>query len=283
MAFQYVQPRAVGLVEGSIGAGAGSYGSHYFFENPFSRVQGGITGGVPSSFYNNPQLAQYSNMQNQPLYQLAQQGAGIDPYIYANAVTADKLEAAFEKNPMWANRALQAAFDPREAMFKQRQQDLIDATRAAESARGITMTPYGAGIEANAIGRFYNDWQNEQIQRMYVGSQTATGLQNVYANALQGAAQIRDNLIKDKLQEYGLKGEMLNNAMSQVLKALDIQAQLSMAGLQAETSVAIEGSRAQASRDVAATSGSAQVASAGIGAGAEVAKAAISASSKGGK
>jgi hypothetical protein len=263
MAFAY-QPPGSAFAPVRLGSSPNTQWVEYGPVGPGTYVgPGRITGNVPSYI---------TNMYQNPLYQLAQQGPNISGDVAANRAISDELSDVFAPNVQWANRALRFAFDPREAMFKQRQQDLIDATRAGEAARGISMTPYGAGIEANAVGRFYNDWQNEQIQRMYVGSQTATGLQNVYANALMGAAQIRDNLIKDELQAYGLKGEALNNAMNSVLRGLDIEAQVAMAGLQSQTQ-----------KDVATTSGSAQVASAGIHAGAQVASAAIGASSKGGK
>jgi hypothetical protein len=180
---------------------------------------------------------QFSQFGSNPLSQLAYQGAGIEGLLGQNQGYANTLANAFTGNLDWANKALTAAFDPQQSLFKQRQQDLIDATRAGEAARGIAMSPYGAGVESNAVGRFYNDWQNEQIGRMLQGSQAAVGLQKQYSDSLYQAAQINTDAIKAKLQEFGLKGDMLNNAMNQVLSTLKIQADVATAQFAGQTHV----------------------------------------------
>lgn len=183
-----------------------------------------IGGGIP---------AQFTSPQANPLFQFAQQGANIGPYTSAMSGIANQLSTAFGSNLDYANQALQLSFDPQQALFKQREQDLIDATRAGEAARGIAMSPYGAGIEANAVGRFQNDWQNEQIARMAQGVQAATGLQSVWMQSRQAAAGIYNNEIQDILQQYNLQGQFMNDALNEILQATKISADVALGQFQA--------------------------------------------------
>ncbi|PWT78208.1 MAG: hypothetical protein C5B60_01470 [Chloroflexi bacterium] len=167
-----------------------------------------------------------TNYQANPLYQFAMQGAGIGGLQHKMSKIASGLQSAFGQNLQYANQALNLAFDPRSALFNQRQQDLVDATRAAEAARGIAMSPYGAGIEADAIGRFYNDWQNEQVARMAQGASAATALQGMWAQAQQAAAGIYNDEVKNRLQQFGIRGDLMSKALDEILQATRIQADL---------------------------------------------------------
>ena len=63
------------------------------------------------------------------------------------------------------DKAYQAGFDPEKNLYNKNRQDLIDGTRAAQYARGVGMTPYGAGVEGNVLENFQNDWQDRQLER----------------------------------------------------------------------------------------------------------------------
>lgn len=133
---------------------------------------------------------------------------------------AGTLNGAFAGNLPYASQALTNAFDPQQALYKQNLADLTDATRAGEAVRGISMSPYGAGVEANAIGRFQNDWQDRQVQRQMTGAQTATALQGQYQSGQEAAGrlinesgQLDQNNMKLQLERYGLQGETLAKAI----------------------------------------------------------------------
>jgi hypothetical protein len=79
------------------------------------------------------------------------------------------------------------AFDPQSALYNRTVQQLQDQTRAGESARGIANTPYGAGLENQALGNFNIDWQNQQLQRQIQGGQAAGGLVGQGAGLQAGA------------------------------------------------------------------------------------------------
>lgn len=87
----------------------------------------------------------------------------------------------------------QTAFDPQGSLYRQNLGDLVANTRAAEYARGIQMSPAGASVEADALGRFQNDWQNQQLAREVQGvgamgqaNQTGLGLTTNYVNNIAG-------------------------------------------------------------------------------------------------
>jgi len=72
------------------------------------------------------------------------------------------------------------------------------------------MTPYGAGLENQALNNFNIDWQNNQLQRQIQGGQAASGLQSgaagQYANASAmpyGAAQTIGGNQFDSLRNLG--------------------------------------------------------------------------------
>jgi hypothetical protein len=138
---------------------------------------------------------------------------------------AGGLAGQFQGNLGYADQALKTAFDPQQAQFKQQLADLTDQTRAGEAARGISMSPYGAGVEANTQGRFRNDWQTAQVGRQAQGAQTATGLQAQYqsgqtaaAGMYAQAAGISQADIGLQLQAYGLRGDQLAKAQQMMLE-----------------------------------------------------------------
>jgi hypothetical protein len=79
------------------------------------------------------------------------------------------------------------AFDPQSALYSRTAQQLQDQTRAAQGARGIATTPFGAGLESQAMSDFNINWQNQQLQRQLAGGQAAGQLYGQGA-ALQAGA-----------------------------------------------------------------------------------------------
>lgn len=88
---------------------------------------------------------------------------------------------------------LSLGFDPQNALYARGLQQTQDQTRAAEGARGIATTPYGAGVENDATRNFNIDWQNQQLSRAAQGAGAAGNLLGAAGSgintgsALQGA------------------------------------------------------------------------------------------------
>jgi hypothetical protein len=64
---------------------------------------------------------------------------------------------------------LNTAFDPQKALYNQLAQNNSDQTNVAEAQRGVTMSPYGAGVANQSRQNFDINWQNNQLQRQTEG------------------------------------------------------------------------------------------------------------------
>jgi hypothetical protein len=84
----------------------------------------------------------------------------------------------------FAEMALNQAFDPQSQVYNQLFQQQTDQTRAAEAARGIANTPYGAGVEAQSDINFNTAWQQNLLNRMSTGAQTYGGLMGTAGQAM---------------------------------------------------------------------------------------------------
>ncbi|MCK5603821.1 hypothetical protein KAR91_18175 [Candidatus Pacearchaeota archaeon] len=91
-----------------------------------------------------------------------------------------------------AGNILNTAFDPRQEVYDRSAQQLQDQVRVGQAARGTAMSPYGAGIENQAMSDFNIDWQNQQLQRQAVGA-GAAGAASMQAGNLgqQGVGQVQ--------------------------------------------------------------------------------------------
>ena len=61
--------------------------------------------------------------------------------------------------------------DPQNQLHDFERSQTVDSSRAADSARGLVMSPYSAGNEANAVSQFEMNWQNNQLGRSLAGLQ----------------------------------------------------------------------------------------------------------------
>lgn len=129
------------------------------------------------SLYNNPYAGQYQ--------QNANATAGVGAQVGGAQVGGGmNLIGAGSSMLPWAQQILQTGFDPQSALYNRTQQQLTDQIRAGESARGIAMSPYGAGVENKGLSDFNIDWQNQQLQRQNTAAQGAGYLTNSAGNAI---------------------------------------------------------------------------------------------------
>jgi hypothetical protein len=139
----------------------------------------GVTGPAQTAamgLYNNPYAA------------LFQQGAGGASNMAMNAALAQSgLGYGLAGQGMGmagpAGQVLATGFDPQQALYARTAQQLQDQMRASSAARGVAMSPFGAGLENQAMSNFNIDWQNAQLQRQL---QALAG----YGGALGQGAQL---------------------------------------------------------------------------------------------
>lgn len=106
--------------------------------------------------------------------------------------------------------ALQAGMDPRQDLYNRTKQQVQDAARVSQASRGIQTTPYGAGLENQAMSDFNIDWQNQQLQRLLQGIQGGTSAYGAGGQALLGgegmSASVPQNMANyvGGLQQLGM-------------------------------------------------------------------------------
>lgn len=84
----------------------------------------------------------------------------------------------------YAQQLLEQGFDPQNDLYGRTAHDLSQQVRAGNEARGINMSPYGAGVENKALSDFNIDWRNQQLQR---GATALAGASSAYG---QGGQQM---------------------------------------------------------------------------------------------
>lgn len=90
----------------------------------------------------------------------------------------------------YANQVMQTGFDPQNALYDRTQSRLQDQMRSSQGARGIQMSPHGAGLENQGMSDFNIDWENQQLQRQALASQAAAQLFGQGGQAIQGGVQL---------------------------------------------------------------------------------------------
>ena len=65
----------------------------------------------------------------------------------------------------YAFNVMNTGFDPQNALYNRTAQQVQDQARVSLAQRGVGTTPYGAGIENDAMRNFNIDWQNNQLGR----------------------------------------------------------------------------------------------------------------------
>src|SRR5579859_3125427 len=85
---------------------------------------------------------------------------------------------------------INTGFDPQNALFRQQQQLLSDQSNVANSMAGLGNTPYGASVNANALGNFDLNWQNQQLQREAAAAGAASPLLQAAPTLAAGSAAL---------------------------------------------------------------------------------------------
>jgi len=121
-----------------------------------------------------PVLAQaYSRMlgiDTQPLLQAGQRAGGEYAGLSDLARALSQQMAGGSAETMGAGRDVYAlGRDPMGELEARERQKVVDASRAASSARGYAMSPYSAGLETGAVRDFNLDWQNNLLLRSING------------------------------------------------------------------------------------------------------------------
>jgi len=132
----------------------------------------------------------------------------------------------------YASRIMDTGFDPQNALYNRTLQQVQDQARSGQAARGISMSPYGAGLENQNTRNFNIDWQNQQLQRQATAAgaaggltQTGAGVTNLGSQMQAGAAPL---YYQSAMYPYATNQTIGQNQMS----ALQGQGQFAAQGSQ---------------------------------------------------
>lgn len=116
------------------------------------------------------------------------------------ASSGDYLQHMGQGLTPYAMGVMNMGFDPNQATYNRQLFNTQQGAMAGNEARGINMTPYGAGVENEAVNRFNQDWQNQMLGRATTGLQAggqafgqAGNLMNTGAGLSAQAPQLAQN------------------------------------------------------------------------------------------
>lgn len=188
----------------------------------FTPYATGLPGSViPGITANANQLA------NNPFAPAAQQGANASGaagtgFLAPNAFQgASALQGLGNYGAAFAPAALNAGFDPQNAMYGRLFQQNQDQSNAINAQNGVAGTPYGAGLATQSNQNFNTDWLYNLLQRQGQGASTYGSLLNTSGQGYSGAANL-GAVGADALNQYGAAPyNMFNTIGSNNLSALN--------------------------------------------------------------
>ncbi len=161
--------------------------------NAYSGINNLTGTGVPNQtapLYQQTALGQYNNPYADMYLAGAQTAGNMGQFAGEQGFSAGRtamdtgntFQTAARSVIPYAGAIANTAFDPQNALYAKTQHDLIDQTRAAQAARGVATTPYGAAGESDTLRKFDIDWQNNQLGRQVTGGNAAAGMINSAGN-----------------------------------------------------------------------------------------------------
>lgn len=158
------------------------------FQNVLQQLAGGSSGAASAI---TPQLAAaFQAMLGIPTSGLTGAGAQAGQMYGALAPQAQQAGQYLTNQGMDVGNAgrqvWQTSLDPQNELRNMLQQQVVDASRAGTSARGIGMGGESAGIENKAVNDFLLNWNNQQLQRQLAGLGGYAGASNQAGRDIAG-------------------------------------------------------------------------------------------------
>jgi hypothetical protein len=222
------------------GSGAANYipnnqpGIDTAYNDLFTQLQTGANGLVDFGI---PAIYNYANnIQNNPYSANALSGAiqgsdfATNQQIPQLQGAANNLTGAAQSTLPYANQALQAGFDPQNALYNRTQQQVQDQANAINAMYGLSSSPYGAGVANQAMSNFNIDWQNQQLARQGQGAQTAGNIAQTaageYGAGLGYLGQIPGTMTGASVIPYSTYNTLQSQPMSAISNAANVAQQL---------------------------------------------------------
>lgn len=114
----------------------------------------------------------------------------------------------------YANQVMQTGFDPQDELYGRTASRLQNQMRSSQGARGVQMSPHGAGLENQGMSDFNIDWENQQLQRQATASGAAAQLWGQGGEAIQGGMQLSQSVPQNIATYAGMLQQLGMNAYS---------------------------------------------------------------------
>lgn len=114
----------------------------------------------------------------------------------------------------YANQVMQEGFDPQNAVYNRAATRQQNQMRAGQGARGLEMSPHGAGLENEGMANFNIDWEGNQLQRQALASQAASQLWGQGGQAIQGGQQMNAGVPQNIVGYAGALQQLGMNAFA---------------------------------------------------------------------
>lgn len=192
-----------------------------------------------------------SNLFNQvlPSYAGNFQGTSYTPQqgVYAGQNLTNSVSGL----PGYANQALSTGFNANNGLYTQELQQVQDQARAGQAARGIASTPYGAGLEDQAVLNFNNQWQQQQLQNQQTAAGTADSLLGQYGAGIGGGQQLAQGAAQGGVQTLAQMLQAAGYSTAQTQQAIQDYLSYLSGGTQAASSQAQATNQANANNNSA--------------------------------
>lgn len=114
----------------------------------------------------------------------------------------------------YANRVMQEGFDPQKEFYNRAASEQQNFMRSSQGARGVQMSPHGAGLESQGMADFGIDWRMQELQRQALASQAASQLWQGGGQAIQGGNQMQAGVPQNMLGYAGGVQQLGMNAFA---------------------------------------------------------------------
>lgn len=197
-------------------------------------IQQQLQNNVPANLF--PAYSQVAgNMMNNP-FQGTAMGGALGAGAYGANAAGQAAGAGNYLNQMgqgvtpYAMGVMNTGFDPQNALYGREAFKTQQGARAGLEARGLDSSPFGAGVENDAMRNFNIDWQNQQLGRQAQGLGAGVGALGAGAGMIGQGANL-SAMAPGLMQQAGMSPyTTFNQIGGDQFGALN---QLSQAGLQA--------------------------------------------------
>jgi hypothetical protein len=158
------------------------------YMKPYGGPAAGAGFNAIQDFQSAPNYAANTFNQFNPAFSGQNVNSGYNPQ---NTVQAGNWMTGFSQSMSpWVTQLFNEGFDPQGDVYGRAAHNVTEQARAGLNARGLAMSPYGAGVENQAMSDFNLDWENNKLGRMTSAAGAAGNLAGGINAGVSGGANL---------------------------------------------------------------------------------------------